>query len=216
MDCSGLACRFREVGIDWVSTVKHVGRQVGKANPHENMIIPSSVMKSAAAPLWADPPRQFGKSKFFGCLAIFAMLWLSGIALRAQDQNGPITDITAKYHFLSADDTLAILDEEGRLKGYVDVFQGEEESDEVLSYNIVDGTRKKTHVEFRTNKIHGRSYRFSGNVERGAGHQEGDPDYLRLVGDVEVVTAKADAGGEAVRVVRVLLKSFGKNERQGD
>jgi len=150
------------------------------------------------------------------CLAIFAAAVLPGPVSRAQDQNEPITDITAKYHFLSTDDTLAILDEEGKLKGYVDVSQSEEESDDVLSYNIVEGTRKKDHVEFRTNKIHGRSYRFSGNVERGAGHAEGDPDYLRLEGDVDVVTTKADGSSEAVRVVRVLLKSFGKNERQGD
>ena len=31
----------------------------------------------------------------------------------------PIDDITAKYHFLAPDDTLAILDEEGKLKGYM-------------------------------------------------------------------------------------------------
>jgi len=154
--------------------------------------------------------------KSLGCLAFVVVMGPAVVTLRAQDQGGPVADATAKYHFLSADDTLAILDEEGRLKGYIDVSQGEEESDEVLSYNLVEGTRKKTHVEFRTNRIHGRSYRFSGTVERGEGHKEGDPDYLRLVGDVEVVTTKADTGGEAVRVVRVLLKSFGKNERQGD
>jgi len=136
--------------------------------------------------------------------------------MRAQEQSGPIVDITAKYHFLSTDDTLAILDEEGRLKGYIDVSQGEEESDELLSCNLVEGSRKKNHVEFRTNKIHGRSYRFAGTVERGSGHQDGDPDYLRLVGDVEIVTTKAETGAEAVRVVNVLLKSFGKNERTED
>ena len=71
--------------------------------------------------------------------------------------------MTAKYHFISADDTLAILDEEGRLKGYIEVAQPEEESDDILSYDILEGSRKKNHVEFRTNRIHGKLYRFSGN-----------------------------------------------------
>jgi hypothetical protein len=150
------------------------------------------------------------------CVAIAAGWGMGAAPIHAQEQSGPIVDITAKYHFLSTDDTLAILDEEGRLKGYVDVSQGEEESDELLSYNLVEGSRKKNRVEFRTNKIHGRSYRFSGTVERGSGHNEGDPDYLRLLGNVEIVTTKAETGAEAVRVVNVLLKSFGKNERKED
>ena len=48
--------------------------------------------------------------------------------LQAQNEGQPVDDMTAKYHFLSADDTLAILDEEGRLKGYIEVAQPEEES----------------------------------------------------------------------------------------
>ena len=147
------------------------------------------------------------------CLAIFAAAVLPGPVSRAQDQNEPITDITAKYHFLSTDDTLAILDEEGKLKGYVDVSQSEEESDDVLSYNIVEGTRKKDHVEFRTNKIHGLFYRFSGTARRGRGREEKDPDYLQLSGDLEVVTVNMDTGKEAVRVVKVTFKSIGKSER---
>jgi hypothetical protein len=162
--------------------------------------------------LWVSRP-GFRISMPLGWLAVLAVVMLAGRVLTAQEQTEPIDDITGKYHFLSADDTLAILDEEGKLKGYIDILQTEEESDDILSYNIIAGTRKKTHVEFRTNKIHGKYFRFSGAVERGAGHKDGDPDYLRLVGDVEVVSSKADSGGEAIRLVRVLLKSFGKSER---
>src|SRR5208337_2162517 len=75
---------------------------------------------------------------------------------------GNIDDITGKYHFLSADDTLGILEEEGKLKGYIEVLQGEEESDDVLTYEIVSGSRKNDHVEFKTNTIHRKYYRFSG------------------------------------------------------
>jgi len=123
-----------------------------------------------------------------------------------------IDDITGKYHFLSADDTLGILDEEGMLKGYIEVLQSEEESDTVLTYDITSGSRKKDHVEFKTNTIHRRYYRFSGKVERGSGHGPDDPDYLRLVGDLETVTTKGDSGQESVEKKHLILKSLGKSE----
>ena len=124
-----------------------------------------------------------------------------------------IDDITAKYHFLSPDDTLGILEEEGKLKGYLEVLQGEEESDDVLNYEIVSGARKKDHVEFKTNTIHRKYYRFSGKVERGSGRQPDDPDYLRLVGDLETVTVKGDSGQEFTQRTHLILKSLGKSER---
>jgi len=124
-----------------------------------------------------------------------------------------IDDITGKYHFLSADDTLGLLEEDGKLKGYIEILQGEEESDAVLSYDIILGSRKKDHVEFKTNAIHRRYYRFSGKVERGAGRDPPDPDYLRLIGDLETVTVKGDSGQESVEKKHLILKSFGKSER---
>ena len=150
------------------------------------------------------------------CLAVLGAVLYSAGLLRAQDETQPVDDMTAKYHFLSADDTLAILDEEGRLKGYIEVAQPEEESDDVLSYDILEGSRKKAHVEFRTNRIHGKYYRFSGTVERGKGHVEKDPDYLRLTGDLDIVTVNAETGKQTVQTVRVTLKSFGKSERPED
>jgi hypothetical protein len=127
-----------------------------------------------------------------------------------------IDDITAKYQFISPDDTLGILEEEGKLKGYIEIFQGEEESDAVLSYDIVSGSRKNGHVEFKTNTIHRRYYCFSGKVERGSGHQPDDPDYLRLIGDLETVTVKGDSGQESVDRKHLILKSLGKSERDED
>src|SRR5208283_5408966 len=152
-------------------------------------------------------------SKSIACLAVLAAIVFPSRSLKAQAETQPVDDMTAKYHFLSADDTLAILDEEGRLKGYIEVAQPEEESDDILSFDILEGSRKKTHVEFRTNRIHGKFYRFSGTVERGKGHVEKDPDYFRLTGDLDIVTVNADTGKEAVQTVRVTLKSIGKSER---
>ena len=162
---------------------------------------------------FSDSSRGFRFAKPLVWLAVLTVVLLAGSVLKAQDETQPIDDITGKYHFLSTDDTLAILDEEGRLKGYIEVAQPEEESDDVLSFDIVEGSRNKTHVKFRTNRIHGKFYRFSGTVERGKGHEEKDPDYLHLIGDLEIVTVNGDTGKETVQTVRVTLKSFGKSER---
>jgi hypothetical protein len=144
---------------------------------------------------------------------------LAGCFLHELDARPPsddIEDITGKYHFLSADDKLAILEEEGKLKGYIDVYQGEEESDAILSYPITLGSRKRDRVEFKTGKIHQKYYRFTGAAERGSGHEQADPDYLRLVGDLEIVTVRSDSGQEAVERRRVILKSMGKSEGAED
>ena len=140
------------------------------------------------------------------------LLLYAGVG-RCSAQNAEnIDDITGKYHFLSVDDTLGILEEEGKLKGYIEVLQGEEESDDVLTYEIVSGSRKNDHVEFKTNTIHRKYYRFSGKVERGSGRQPDAPDYLRLVGDLETVTVKGDSGQESVERKHLILKCIGKSE----
>lgn len=106
--------------------------------------------------------------------------------LEALPQNAP--DMTGEYEFLAPENTLAILEEEGKLKGYIDVMQGAEESNEVLSYPISIGTRQGDHVEFKTTKIHEKYYRFSGSVERGSGRTPKDSDFMRLKGDLDVIT----------------------------
>lgn len=153
------------------------------------------------------------------CVIFLALLsWAGSGCLQArvpQQQNTHIQDITGEYHFLSPEDTLAILDEAGMLKGYVDVYQGEQESDAVLSYTINAGEQKQDHVEFRTIRIHEKYYRFTGKVERGKGHKPGDPDYLRLVGDLQTITTR-NGTQENVQHQQVILKSIGKNERRED
>jgi hypothetical protein len=132
--------------------------------------------------------------------------------LMAGDGNEQVRDASGEYRFLTADDTLGLLEEEGKIKGYVDVYQSEEESDTVLSYTITIGSRQNNHIQFKTAKIHQRYYRFSGTVERGKGHEEVDPDYLRLVGDLEIITVKADQ--EATERRHVIFSSKGKSERE--
>lgn len=127
-----------------------------------------------------------------------------------------LDDITGDYHFLSPDDKLGILEEEGKLKGYIEVAQGAEESDDVLSYEIVAGLRKHDHVEFKTNVIHRRYYRFAGKVERGSGRQSDDADYVHLVGNVEIVTQNGDSGQESVAKKHLVLKCMGKSESKDE
>jgi hypothetical protein len=143
-------------------------------------------------------------------LPFVAVISLNGLSLPQEGEE--IQDITGRYHFIAADDRLALLEEEGKLHGYIDVYQGEEESDTVLSYTITSGLRKKDHVEFKTAKIHQKYFRFVGSVERGRGHEEKDPDYLRLTGDLEIITTKGGSQEDAVQRMHVVLKSLGKEE----
>jgi hypothetical protein len=139
--------------------------------------------------------RGWNRKQTLWSLAILLFLYAGVGRCFAQGAEN-IDDITGKYHFLSADDTLGILEEEGKLKGYLEVLQG-----------------KKDHVEFKTNTIHRRYYRFSGKVVRGSGQKPDDPDYLCLIGDLETVTIKGDSGQESAQKTHLILKSFGKSER---
>ena len=173
-----------------------------------------------------SPPSTFGAFYNWGCagvprpsalvafVLVVCLSFLPATSLKAQQGNEPVRDVTGQYRFLTADDTLAVLEEEGKIKGYVDVYQGEEESDTLLSYPVTIGSRQKNHIEFKTAKIHQKYYRFSGSVERGKGHEEGDPDYLRLVGDLEIIIVKADTGQESAERRHVIFSSKGKAEKE--
>jgi hypothetical protein len=128
--------------------------------------------------------------------------------------NENVPDITGEYHFLSPDDTLAILEEEGQLKGYIDVMQPSTESDDVLSFPIELGTRQGNQVTFKTRKIHERYYRFTGTAERGRGSKPDDADFIRLVGTLEIIST--DQGQEHVAQQSEVFKSKSKAEREED
>ena len=119
-----------------------------------------------------------------------------------------LPDISGSYQFLTADDTLGLLEEEERLNGYIDVAQGEDESDSILSYTL-KGTRKINQVEFKTKTIHQKYYRFTGRVERGEAKREKEPDYLRLAGTLEIVTVNSETGAETAQRMNVIFKSSG-------
>jgi len=126
-----------------------------------------------------------------------------------------LPDLTGSYQFLSADDTLGLLEEEERLRGYADVAQSGDESDSMLSYDL-EGTRKINQVEFKTKTIHRKYYRFSGRVERGEGRAESDPDYLRLSGTLEIVTVDPDTGQESAERRSVIFKSQGPQKPEDE
>ena len=167
--------------------------------------------------LWTRLQPPFATaSRALVCVMVLVCALSSSNRVTASPASEDIPDVTGKYEFLSEEDTLAILEEEGKLKGYIDVLQSEEESDAVLSYPITAGTRRRNSIEFKTSKIHQRYYRFAGTVRRGAGHEETDPDYLRLIGDLEIVTKKGETGKESLQRQRVILKSLGRRERKED
>ena len=123
-----------------------------------------------------------------------------------------IEEINAEFHFLGAEDTLLLHEEEGKLSGQIDVYQNGDESDDVLSYDLRLGLRKNDRVEFKTAQVHRKYFRFSGAVQRGSGHAEKDADYIRLVGDLEIITVRGDSGEESVERKQVVLKSMSASE----
>jgi hypothetical protein len=146
-----------------------------------------------------------------GILAL-GLIFSSQAPIEAQGTEPGISDVTGEYEFLNPDNTLAILDEDGALKGYIDVFQGDEESDALMSYNIINGSHSKNHVEFRTQKIHEKYYRFSGTAEHGSGKAPGDPDYLQLTGELQTIVDNSVTGHEQVDRQTVTFKSKGRNQ----
>ncbi|MGH9360043.1 MAG: hypothetical protein ACRD1O_12835 [Terriglobia bacterium] len=160
-----------------------------------------------------DAPRR-------GCLLALlipsVVLLAAAMSLVRAQQLAAAPNMTGRYHFLGPEDTLAVLQEGTALKGYIDVFQGETESDAVLSYPLTIGSRNGNVVSFRTRKIHEKHYRFEGTVERGIGKKPGAPDYLRLVGKLETITSNSVTGINKVDTQPVTLKSLGKGENIPD
>jgi hypothetical protein len=134
--------------------------------------------------------------------------------LRAKTPPGEVGDLTGNYQFLGPFDTLALLQEEGTIKGYIDVMQGQSESDVVLSYPIIIGSRQGNHIEFRTRRIHEKYYRFSGTVERGTGRKASDPDYLQLSGELQIISRDPATDKEVVDRQPVVFKSKGESKEQ--
>ncbi len=148
------------------------------------------------------------------CVAFVLMLVAAGAALCAQQPPEKIEEINKEFHFLGPDDTVLIHEEDGDLKGQINVYAGEEESDTILSYAFTIGTRTGEHIEFKTARVHEKYFRFAGQVQRGAGRKERDPDYLRLVGDLQIVTVDGNTGKETTETKHVILKSLGADEIQ--
>ncbi len=146
-----------------------------------------------------------------------AGVWILAVAmglasipcLRAQASPGQVEDLTGNYQFLGPHDNLALLQEEGMIKGYIDVMQGDSESDALLSFTITMGSRKGDHVEFRTQVIHEKYYRFSGIVRRGKASRKGQPDYSELAGTLLVVEHNSVTEKDTVDRRQVVFKSKG-------
>lgn len=158
-------------------------------------------------------PAPVPVSKTVGLIVACAVL-VAWSGLKAQSPASQINDITGDYEFLQPYNTLAILQEDQMLKGYIDVLQGGSASDTVFSYAITVGERKGDHIQFRTRKIHEKYYRFSGTVQRGKGKKKGGPDYLELVGELQTIQNNSVTNQEKVDRRQVVFKSKGNTERE--
>jgi hypothetical protein len=146
------------------------------------------------------------------CVAAAVAAFAAAGTLKAQSAAGQVSDITGDYEFLQPYNTLAILQEDEMVKGYIDVMQGESESDAVLSYPITIGERKGDHLDFRTRAIHELYYRFSGTIQPGKGKKKGDPDYIELVGELQSIEHNSVTNQDKIDRQQVVFKSKGKRQ----
>lgn len=116
------------------------------------------------------------------------------------------------YYQLGFGNTLAILDEHGNLEGHYDVFQVQEVPKPVLTYNISTGSLVRNHMEFKTDEVYGKHYRFSGTVERGTGKDPGDYDYFQLAGNLVTVTRDSTTGKMKVEKHHIVFKSLSQDQ----
>ncbi len=167
--------------------------------------------------LWLQNPRRRSgrRGQFWSAAALLGFAVLAGAAVSfAQSTGNTVPDMSGRYDFLTSENTLAILQEDTTLKGYIDVWQGPHASDTIFSYNLTIGSRRGNQVEFRTQKIHEKYYRFSGTVERGKGKAPGDADYLELTGELETVTANSVTNQKQTERQRVIFKMKGRRQAE--
>lgn len=174
--------------------------------------------KRQASPSFPTTARifSFRRGWIWGVIAtavVLAMIFGQRAQLEALGVNPKTSDITGYYQF-TIGDTLAILDQHGNLQGHFDVFQPHEVPKPVLSYSITRGSVRKNHLEFKTEGIYGKHYRFSGTVERGVGKDPGDYDYIQLAGTLEKITDNSAAGKREVDSHHVVFKSLAQ-DREG-
>lgn len=149
------------------------------------------------------------------CIFLLAA-WPGTLASAQQPAPLAVPRMTGRYHFLGPEDTLAILQEGNALKGYIDVYPGQNESDAILSYAITIGSRKDNHVEIKTRTIHEVYYRFSGTIGRGTGQKPADPGFLQLTGELETITLNSVTGSQKVQKQQVVFKSIPRGEGPPD
>ncbi len=130
--------------------------------------------------------------------------------LEAQTAKSRTVNITGYYGF-GLGNTLALLDQHGSLQGHVDVFVPLQKPTPVLSYNITAGSVNRNQLEFQTQEVDGKRYRFSGKVERGAGKEPDDYDYLELAGNLETITSKSSAGNRKIDRRHIVFKSLAQD-----
>lgn len=147
---------------------------------------------------------------------LLLIAWPGGLICAQQAPPADVPRMTGRYHFLGPEDTLAVLQEESMLKGYVDVYPGPNESDAILSYAISIGSRQGNKVEIKTRTIHAVYYRFSGTVGRGTGRKPTDPDYLRLTGELDTITLNSVTGAQKVQKQQVVFRWIPRGEGPPD
>jgi hypothetical protein len=121
-------------------------------------------------------------------LLVVSFLLLSWMQLCAQKQDtGGISkaspDYSGMYSFLREGEFVQISVEAGRVTGFVSRYADtENDGGEFLEHFFKQAKLEGSQLTFTTETVHGLSYEFGGDFERGEGKNPGDESYYVLNG----------------------------------
>ncbi len=141
-------------------------------------------------------------------LVLIGLVMIMDVIVVHGQQEREIEDITGRYSFLNPDDLLGILDEDGELRGFIEVLQEDDESDDVFSYTITRGVHKDNQINFKTDTIHGITYRFSGKVQISRERNSTQRGFILLVGTIRIEKNESLIGKGKTEERRVVLESL--------
>ncbi len=138
------------------------------------------------------------------------LLWLLGVGISAAQTSVPeAPDYSGMYSFLKEGEFIQItIEDKGVVSGFISRY-GESDADSgtFLDQFIKSGKLDSKHLNFTTESVHGVTFAFEGNFDRGPGKKPEDEGYYVLRGTL-TRNSPAPAGNVKVQSRQVEFKSF--------
>lgn len=165
---------------------------------------------------------QPSRTQYF---VVFSLLWcvFAGLSVFAQNTPGqdkptvpdsrrPGEQYSGMYSFLQEGEFVQItVEDAGRVSGFVSRY-GDLDSDKgaFLDHFFKTGTLQDNKLSFTTAVVHGKSFEFTGTIDRGEGKKPGDEDYYVIRGKLTENSTDSNKKVSA-RSREVAFKAFPRN-----